>query len=796
MNEKVLHTLEFDKIREKLSACAYSEKGKKLCESLVPLSSPEEIKHALDETGDAVNRILKDGNLSFSGAYDLDSSLKLSSAGGVLPPSDLLNIASFLRVAHEVRSYGVKPDDPEPLSDSLTDRFNCIVSLDHLSSEIRRCIIDEETISDDASPALKAIRRKIRDTQSRIHSTLTGLISGRLSEYLMDRIIVTRDGRYCVPVRSEHKAQVPGIVHDRSGTGSTLFIEPQSVVEMNNAVRELESDEREEIQTILRSLSAQAGENSEVIAADLAIITELDFIFAKASLALEGGSLRPKFNTGEIIVLKSARHPLIDPKIVVPIDIELGKDFNLLVITGPNTGGKTVSLKTLGLLTLMGLSGLFIPAADGSELSFFKEVYADIGDEQSIEQSLSTFSSHMTNIVEILKRANITSLCLFDELCAGTDPTEGAALAMAVLNHLHQKSIRTAATTHYPELKQFALSTPWVENACLEFDVESLRPTYRLMVGVPGRSNAFAISSRLGLSDKIISDAKNRINEEDDRFEQVLSNLEENRIALEKKQHEISEAKSEIDRLQAELDSGTKRLNDSKEKILKEAKEEARRILKDAKETADSAIRNLQKYADQDTIRSAERDRAALRESLNGTFVSEGSAPAPSLSSVPEKDRPRGNLSAKQIKPGMEVRIISLDLKGTVQSLPDKDNNVSVQCGIIKYDVNISDLLSTEEKKKSVKKVPGGSVPRSMNIRPEINLIGMNSDDAREALSSYLDDAYVSHLTSVRIVHGKGTGVLRDAVRSYLKGCKYIRDYREGEYGEGDAGVTVATFKN
>ncbi len=792
----MLNTLEFHKVRELLSEKAYSRKAKEMCKSLQPYGSIEEIGRAQTETEDAVNRIFKDGSISFSGVQDIGEALKLAEAGGILGPGELSDIASFLSAAGEAKKYGDRSDDPESERDSLDDRFSCIVTLDHLSADIRRSILDRETIADEASPALKTIRRKIRDTESRVHSSLSGLINGRLSEYLMDRVIVTRDNRYCVPVRSEYKSQVPGIVHDRSGTGSTLFIEPQSVVDLNNAIRELETDERDEIQRILKSLSEAVAMNKDVIDADRAIICELDFIFAKAELALDMDAMRPSFNTGEIIRLISARHPLIDKEKIVPIDLELGKDFDLLVITGPNTGGKTVSLKTLGLLELMGLSGLHIPAGSGSELSFFREVYADIGDEQSIEQSLSTFSSHMTNIVSILKDANITCLCLFDELCAGTDPTEGAALAMAVLNHLHKRSIRTAATTHYPELKQYALSTPWVENACLEFDVESLRPTYRLMVGVPGRSNAFAISSRLGLPDKIIEDAKSRINEEDERFEKVLSNLEENRMALEKKQREISDAKAEIDRLQQELDSGTKQLNESKERILMKAREEAREILKEAKNTADQAIRNMQKYADQDTIKAAERDRAALRNSLNDTLVME-EAPAPSLSSVPEKDRPKGNLSAKSIKPGMQVRIISMDLKGTVQSVPDKDNNVTVQCGIIKYTVPLSDLLSTEDRGKGGGKAGAFGRPKgnAATIRPEVNLIGMNSDEAKEVLASYLDDAYISHLPSVRIVHGKGTGVLRDMVRSYLKGCKYVKEYRQGEYGEGDAGVTVAEFK-
>ncbi len=797
MNERALHTLEFDKIRDKLSTYASSERGKELCSNLLPLGTPKEVEFAQTETADALNRLIKKGSVSFSGVRDISLSVRHAEADGTMTAADLLDLASFLEAVREVRRYGVPSADEEHTADSLDDRFFCLEEVSHLLKEIRRCILDSDTIADDASSELKSIRRKIRDTQSRIHSTLTSMISGRLSEYLMDRVIVTRDKRYCIPVRSEYKSQVPGIVHDQSGTGSTLFIEPQSVVDMNNTVRELELKERDEIQAILKGLSVMAGENSEVINADYAIMTELDFIFARADMALDMDAMRPVFNTGEIIKLRSARHPLIDKKTVVPIDIELGQDYDLLVVTGPNTGGKTVSLKTVGLLELMGLSGLHIPAGDRSELSFFKEIYADIGDEQSIEQSLSTFSSHMTNIVTILKNANITCLCLFDELCAGTDPAEGAALAMSILDHLHKKSIRTMATTHYPELKEYALSTSWVENACLEFDVESLRPTYKILTGVPGRSNAFAISKRLNLPDNIIEDAKKRMSEEDERFNKVLSDLEENRLTLEKKQREISETKAEIDKLQQELDSGRQKLSESREKILATAKEEARSILKDAKEKADLAIRNMQKYADVDTLKAAERDRAMIRESLNNTVTSE--APLPSMSSVPEKDRPKGNLSPKQIKVGMDVRIISLNLKGIVQTLPDKNGNLSVRCGIIKYDVNISDLNAENKGREGyghgIIRRGEDSISHAKNMRTELNLIGRNSDDAREELSSYLDDAYVSHLSQVRIVHGKGSGILRDMVHSYLKKLKYVKSFRLGEFGEGDSGVTVVYFK-
>ncbi|MCR4891937.1 MAG: endonuclease MutS2 [Lachnospiraceae bacterium] len=809
MNDKVLHVLEFDRIIEKLESHASSERGKTLCRALRPYEDIHEIESSQTETEDALKRIFASGSISFSGIYDITRQIKTAEAGGALSPRELMNIASLLEAVSRIQSYGL--DGEESPEDSLSDRFRCLSADGFLAKEIRRCILDEDTIADDASPDLKSIRRNLLLSQEKVHGTLQSLVNGSLKTYLMDTVITMRNNRYCVPVRSEYKSQVPGMVHDQSSSGSTLFIEPQAVVKLNNDIRELELKERAEIQEILRNLSLQCGGSAEAIIADYTILTELDFIFAKAKLAVEMNAVRPLMNTGEIIRLRGARHPLIDAKKVVPIDIRLGDEFDLLIITGPNTGGKTVSLKTVGLLELMGLSGLHIPALDRSELSFFREIYADIGDEQSIEQSLSTFSSHMTNIVAMLHDANITCLCLFDELGAGTDPTEGAALATSVLDYLHRRSIRTIATTHYSELKEYALTTSWVENACCEFDVESLRPTYRILVGVPGKSNAFAISKRLGLPDRIIEDAKKRISEEDEKFETLLSSLEQNRSELEKKKREISETQAEIQRLQQDLDTGRQKLEESRNRILSSAREEAKNILSEAKATADESLRKLQKYADGDTVRAAEQERTRIRESLARAKAQDG-MPAPSESQIPEKDRTKSGLERKKARIGMDVLIVSLNLKGVIQTLPDKSGNLSVRCGIINYKVSLSDLAEINTGRTgygigSRKQVKGSSdsgdsagvgsgLSKAMTIHTELKLIGMTADEAREALASYLDDAYLSHLDSVRIVHGKGSGVLREMVKNYLKNCKYVKEFRLGEYGEGDAGVTIVKFKN
>ncbi|MCR5525900.1 MAG: endonuclease MutS2 [Lachnospiraceae bacterium] len=788
MNEKVLHVLEFDKIIDRLQAHASSARGKQMAKALVPYDNMADIERAQTETADALERIFEKGSLSFAGIRDVRGSLHTAEAGGTLSTRELMDIAAVLETTDQVRRYGMRDEDSEKEPDSLEDRFNCLAPLNNVVSEIRHCILDEDNIADDASSELKSIRRQKGIVSEKVHGTLSSLINGSLKTYLMDNVITMRNNRYCVPVRAEYKSQVPGMVHDQSATGATLFIEPQSVVKLNNDIRELELQEKAEIQQILKNLSAMCGVNAEVIRANDAILTELDFIFAKAALALDMDAMKPIFNTNEIIRLKGARHPLIDKKKVVPIDIHLGDEFDLLIVTGPNTGGKTVSLKTVGLCELMGLSGLHIPAEDRSELSFFREIYADIGDEQSIEQSLSTFSSHMKNIVEILQHANITSLCLFDELGAGTDPTEGAALATAELDWLHKRSIRTIATTHYSELKEYALTTNWVENACCEFDVETLRPTYRILVGVPGKSNAFAISERLGLPDFIIKDAKERVNEEDEKFENLLASLEKNRVELEKRKAEIAKSEAEVAKLQNELDSGKQKLEASKEKILSKAKEEARALLSEAKATADETIKNMQKYADSDAVKAAERDRARLRDQLGRTKGKQQG-----LQSSDD-----AGIDPKKIKMGDEVRIVSMGLHGTVNSLPDSKGNLFVQCGIIKYKANASDLIF-EKQKNDVKKGKVKSGQKSLShagtIKTECMLLGMTAFDAEQTLSHYLDEAYLSHLPQARIVHGKGSGVLRKVVHDFLKRCKYVESFRLGEFGEGDAGVTIVTFK-
>ena len=658
-------------------------------------------------------------------------------------------------------------------------------------NEPRRCILSEEEIADDASPALKKIRRSMAIANDRIHSQLASMISGSCRTYLQDAVVTMRNNRYCIPVKSEYKGQVQGMVHDQSSTGSTFFIEPAAVVNLNNELRELEIKEQEEIAVILADLSAQAGAYTELLTGNQKAMTALDFIFAKATLALEQNAAMPVFNTEHQIRIRQGRHPLLDKKKVVPIDIQLGIDFDLLVITGPNTGGKTVSLKTVGLLTLMGQAGLHIPALDRSELSIFEEVYADIGDEQSIEQSLSTFSSHMTNIVSILQQADGGSLCLFDELGAGTDPTEGAALAISVLDHLHGRGIRTMATTHYSELKVYALSTPFVENASCEFSVETLRPTYRLLIGIPGKSNAFAISSKLGLPDHIIEDAKRHITEDKESFEDLLANLENSRVTIEKERLEIAGYKEEVKALKQKLEAKQEKIDQAKEKILRQANEEAREILQNAKELADETIRVFQKAEAGISIKDLEKSRQKVRDKISEK----------NEKLTLKNDKPTHKvLKPTQIKPGDSVKVVSMGLKGTVSSLPDKNGNLFVQCGIIRSKVSLNDLVLIEEETINTGKMQRSSsgklkMSKSYSVSTEINLLGRTVDEALSELDKYLDDAYLAHLPSVRVVHGKGTGALRNAVHNYLRKNRVVKSYRLGEYGEGDAGVTIVEFK-
>lgn len=792
MNAKVLNTLEYTKIINRLTEHATSDPGRKLCRDLVPMTDLEEIRTAQVETRDALTRLFKKGSISFGSNRELGMSLKSLEIGSTLSAPELLRIAGLLENASRVKNYGRQDREDTP-EDSLTALFQGIEPLTLLSNEIYRCILSEEEIADDASPGLKHVRRSMAVTTDRIHSQLAGMVNGSLHSYLQDALITSRNGRYCIPVKSEYRSQVPGMIHDQSSTGSTLFIEPAAVVNLNNQMRELEIKEQEEIEKVLASLSAQVGDHTEDIAENQRILTRLDFIFAKASLALEQNATEPVFNEDHILNIRGARHPLLDKKKTVPIDIRLGKDYDLLIITGPNTGGKTVSLKTTGLFCLMGQAGLHIPALDRSELSVFREVYADIGDEQSIEQSLSTFSSHMTSIVSILKHADADSLCLFDELGAGTDPTEGAALAIAILNFLHDRGIRTMATTHYSELKVYALSTSFVENACCEFDVESLRPTYRLLIGIPGKSNAFAISSRLGLSDEIINAARTQISAEDKSFEDLLSDLEQSRVTIEKEHLEIASYKREVEALKNKLEAKQEKIDQAKERILREANEQAREILQDAKNTADETIRAFQKEGPGASMKELEKARENLRGKIsdkNEKLAVKNQQPAPS------------GVKASQLKPGESVRIVSMGLKGTVSTMPDSKGNLFVQCGIIRTQTNIRDLVLIQEKDSSspVKAGRTGSgkirMSKSLSISAEINLLGKTVDEAMSMLDKYLDDAYLAHLSTVRIVHGKGTGALRNAVQNHLRKVKYVKSYRLGEYGEGDAGVTIVEFKS
>lgn len=790
MNDKVLRVLEYSKIIAMLVEKATSEQGKKLAGVLTPMTDIEEIQKAQTETADALSRLFKKGATSFGGNKDLGFCIKSLEIGSSLSTAELLRIAAFLENVARIKAYG-RGDRDESIVDSLEEYFTVLEPLTPLAGEIRRCILSEEEFADDASPALKHIRRSMSLTNDKIHSQLNTMINSSLRTYLQDAVVTMRGDRYCIPVKSEYKGQVPGMVHDQSSTGSTFFIEPASIVSLNNELKELSLKQQEEIERILADLSAQAAMHTQELTQNQDAMTALDFIFAKAALAMDMNGTMPLFNTEHKVHIRKGRHPLLNRKTAVPIDISLGQDFDLLIITGPNTGGKTVSLKTIGLLTLMGQAGLHIPALDRSELSIFEEVYADIGDEQSIEQSLSTFSSHMTNIVSILQHADENSLCLFDELGAGTDPTEGAALAIAVLDHLHRQGIRTMATTHYSELKVYALSTPFVENACCEFDVETLRPTYRLLIGIPGKSNAFAISSKLGLPAYIIEDARRHITEDKESFEDLLTDLENSRITIEKERAEIASYKQEIKSLKEKLESKQERIDQSRDRILREANEEAREILQNAKDIADETIRTFQKSGSNTSIKELEKSRQKVRDKIsekNQKLTLKQAGPTHKL------------LKPSQIKLGDSVKVVSMGLKGTVNSLPDKNGKLFVQCGIIRSQVSLDDLVLVEEETISTGKMQRSSsgrlkMSKSYSVSTEINLLGKTVDEALAELDKYLDDAYLAHLPSVRIVHGKGTGALRAAVQKYLKKNRIVKEFRQGEFGEGDAGVTIATFK-
>ena len=792
MNKKTLTKLEYHKIIDILIEQATSFGGKERCKRLKPMTSITDIEAAQEQTVAAFTRIIKKGRPSFGSCNPVGESLKRLEVGAALGSGELLRICKLLENAGQIKAYG-RHETVDDAEDCLDAFFQQIEPLTLVSTEIRRCIIDEDEISDDASSNLRQIRRNMKITGDRIHTQLSSLVNGSARNYLQDSVITMRNGRYCIPVKAEYKGQVPGMVHDQSSTGSTLFIEPMAIVKLNNDIRELELEEQKEIEVILSTLSQQTAEQTDSIRADLNIMVQLDVIFARASLAMDMNATEPIFNDEGRIRLKQARHPLIDKKKAVPIDIRLGDDFDLLVITGPNTGGKTVSLKTVGLLTLMGQSGLHIPTLDRSELALFEEVYADIGDEQSIEQSLSTFSSHMTNVVSFLKKANRHSLVLFDELGAGTDPTEGAALAIAILSHLHEQGIRTMATTHYSELKVYALSTSGVENACCEFDVETLRPTYRLLIGVPGKSNAFAISSKLGLPDYIIDKAKEQISEQDESFEDVLSSLESSRITIENERREIEQYKQEIASLKSEMESKQEKLNEQRDRIIRQANEEAHAVLREAKEYADQTMKMFHKFQkDHVDLSAVEKERQNLRKHMNKAEKG--------MTQKTAAKKPKKELTAKDISLGDAVKVLSMNLKGTVSSRPDNKGFLFVQMGIIRSKVHLSDLELIDEAEittPTMQRTGAGKIrmSKAAHVSTEINLLGKTVDEAVAELDKYLDDAYIAHLKSVRIVHGKGTGALRKGVHNYLKRQKHVESFRLGEFGEGDAGVTIVEFK-
>ena len=791
MNEKALRILEYNKIIEKLTDFATSPMGKEMCKNLLPSTDLGEICQGQMETSDALSRIYAKGSLSFSGLRNIRDSLLRLKVGSSLSVTEFMHIASLLETALRAKSYGRRETD-DMSTDSLDGLFNTIEPLSPVCREIRRCILSEEEIADDASPGLKHVRRSIKLTNERIHSQLNTMVnSSSVSSMLQDNLITMRGGRYCLPVKAEYRSQIQGMIHDQSSSGSTLFIEPMVVVKLNNDLRELAAKEKEEIEKILGELSNQCAEYQEELSTNITVMTHLDFVFAKANLSRSYSGTEPLFNEKGYINIKKGRHPLLDKKKVVPIDISIGKDYRLLLVTGPNTGGKTVSLKTVGLLTLMGQAGLHIPAFDHSELSVYEDVFADIGDEQSIEQSLSTFSSHMTNIVSIIDKSNYRSLVLLDELCAGTDPTEGAALAMAILKNFLRRDVTTMATTHYSELKVFALSTEGACNASCEFNVETLSPTYRLLIGIPGKSNAFAISSKLGLPDYMIDEAKKFIDVNDQSFEDLIADLETSRSTIEKERLEIEQYKSQVAGLKQKLETKQDNLSKQKERILREANEQARKILQDAKDYADRTIRDMNKLAAGKTgnMKELEKKRSAVRDKLSKTddrlAIKKDQA---------KKNRP------EDFHPGDSVRVLSMNIKGTITGKPNSKGQIAVQMGILKSMVSLTDLELLDEeviKAPTLKKTGAGKIKmsKSASISTSLNIIGKTVDEAMPELDKYLDDAYLAHLNQVTIIHGRGTGKLRTAVHNKLKKCRYVKSYRLGAFGEGETGVTIVDFK-
>lgn len=791
MNNKSLSTLEYNKIISRLVSFACSDGAKQILHKLEPMTDIDKINTALDYTNDALTRVYQKGSVDFSRIKDIRGSIARLKVGSSLNALELLNISMLLECATHIKGYyEQRADSIQPLIDMLDP-----VTL--LNNAIKKCIISEDEISDDASANLRSIRRQKNIAADRIHTELNKILNSPSTRtYLQDYVITTRQGRFCLPVKAEYKSLMPGMVHDQSSTGSTVFIEPAAVVKLNNDIRELELKEQAKIEVILADLSAKAAEYTDSLLSDYEILTNLDCIFAKALLSRHFNCSRPVMNNKGIVNIKKGRHPLIEPHTVVPIDIYLGTDFNLLIITGPNTGGKTVSLKTVGLLTLMAQAGLNIPALEHSDIAVFDNIFADIGDEQSIEQSLSTFSSHMTNTVDILKKADSNSLILFDEIGAGTDPTEGAALAIAILDSLHRRNITTMATTHYSEIKMYALTTDGVENACCEFDVQSLRPTYRLLIGVPGKSNAFAISKKLGLSDNIINDASRRLDSEDIKFEDLVTDLEQSRVTIEREREELNEYKAQIAQLKSELTKKTERLDERTDNIIRKANEEAARILKDAKEYADKTINAMNKHGM--TVKELEKHRSAIREKMNKRQEKLKIEPANNISEHKAHD-------ISEFKVGMHVKVLTMNVIGTVSQIHKNKNQVTVLVGSLSTKMDIKNLAILKGYKdpaetSSKPKGAGGSgkikMSKSSSVSSEINLLGYTVDEAIAVLDKYLDDAYIARIPQVRIVHGKGTGALRSGITSYLHGVPYIKEFRLGQIGEGAEGVTIVTFKD
>jgi len=795
MNEKVLTTLEFVKIREMLDHFAGSSMGKAKVKALVPTDNLRDADAWQQETADAYSRLCRRGNLSFSGVPDIRDSFLRLERGGCLTMVELLRVSSLLTATNRVKSYGYSNDreqEEEVEQDSLAERFTLLEPIASVNRELTRCILSEEEMADDASAGLKSVRREIKRTNDKIHERMASILShASANGMLQDNLITMRDGRYCLPYKSEYKNQVGGMVHDQSSSGSTSFIEPPEVVKLNNDLRELAIKEKEEIEKVLEQLTGLLRPELPNLRYNLQALGELDFIFAKACLAREMRATRPEFSSDRSLVIKQGRHPLIPDKKVVPIDLSLGHDHGMMIITGPNTGGKTVTLKTTGLFTLMGQAGLHIPAAQGSTLGIFKEVFADIGDEQSIEQSLSTFSSHMTHTVKILEQADENSLVLFDELGAGTDPTEGAALAMAILTELHNRGARVMTTSHYAELKVFAMTTPGVVNACCEFNVETLSPTYRLLVGIPGKSNAFAISKKLGLSDMVIQMADSFIGVKDRNFEDMMADLEVKRQLMEQ---ELADARAEHRKAseeRTEWQKKNKNFDDRKEQEMQKMRAEARAILEDAKETADETIRRMRQIAESSgNAAKLEDNRRKLREKLDGMQEKQKIVP---------KKQVRA-LSAKDLHIGDSVMVLSMNLKGTIHTLPNAKGDCQVTMGIMTAKVNLKDLeLLPDEEDMTAKKKGGGVSTMGLNkaayVSPEINLVGKRVDEALAELDKYLDDAYLAHLAKVTVIHGRGTGALRQAVQNHCKRLSYVKSCKTGEYGEGDHGVTIVEFK-